>query len=76
VTELGGIVDVSASYGSSTEFVGRIKSPNEMSEKVLASVKNKKILPFAVDISAVVLQTGKTLKSKGLQNIQCTMTIN
>jgi hypothetical protein len=48
-----------------------------MSEKVLASVKNKKILPFAVDISAVVLQTGKNSKKvKGLQNIQCTMTIN
>jgi|TARA_Y100000310_G_C20625680_1_gene785741 Zn-dependent protease with chaperone function len=77
VIELGGIVDVTASHESSTEFVGRIKSTNEMSEKVLESVKNKKILPFAVDISAVVLQSGKNSKKvKGLQNIQCTMIVN
>ena len=77
VIELGGIVDVSASYESSTEFVGRVKTPKELSEKVLESVKNKNILPFAVDISAIVLQTGKNSKKvTGLQNIQCTMTIN
>ena len=77
ITELGGIIDVSASYESSTEFVGRIKTPSDMSEKVLDSVKNKNILPWSVDISAIVLQSGKDSKQvMGLQNIQCTMTIN
>ncbi len=77
VTELGGIVDVSASYESSTEFVGRIKAPKELADKVLESVKNKNILPFVVNISAIVLQSGKNSKKvTGLQNIQCTMTIN
>jgi|TARA_B100000315_G_scaffold242826_1_gene265491 Zn-dependent protease with chaperone function len=77
VIELGGIVDVSASYESSTDFVGRIKAPKEMSEKVLESVKTKRILPFAVDVSAIVLQSGKNSeKVTGFQNIQCTMTIN
>jgi hypothetical protein len=74
---LGGIIDVSTSYESSTEFVGRIKTPSDMSEKVLDSVKNKNILPWSVDISAIVLQSGKDSKQvMGLQNIQCTMTIN
>lgn len=76
-TQLGGIVEVTVPFEGSTEFVGRIKAPKELSEEAARSVFNKNILPFAVDISAIVLRSGENAKRiMGLQNIQCTMTIN
>lgn len=77
IKELGGIVDVSVSYEGSTEFVGRIKAPKDLSAKVLESIKNKNLHPYAVNVSAIVLQSGKNSKKvMGLQSIQCSMTIH
>jgi Zn-dependent protease with chaperone function len=73
---LEGIVEVIVPYDGATEFVGRVRAPKELSEKVEFSVFNKRILPYSVDISAIVLSAGENAtKVAGLQNVQCTMTI-
>lgn len=75
-TELGGIEEVIVPFDGATEFVGRILAPRHDSDNVQLSVFNKKMLPYSVDVSAIVLEAGENAsKVAGLQNIQCTMTI-
>jgi len=77
VTSLGGIVDIVVPYESETEFVGRIQSPKEHAEAVENSIYNKKMLPFFVQISGIVMRPGKNAKQVvGMKNIMCSMTIN
>jgi Zn-dependent protease with chaperone function len=76
ITELHGIVDLVIPTNSQSEFVGRIKSPKDISAKVEDSVYNKRILPFGVNISAVILQPGVEVKKvSGFQNITCAMIV-
>ncbi len=75
-TQLGGIEEVIVPLDGATEFVGRIVAPKDVSEKVEFSIFNKRILPYSVDISAIVLEAGENAsRVVGLQNVQCTMTI-
>jgi len=76
-TPLKGLDEVIVPYDGGTEFVARVNAPKELSEKTANSVFNKKLLPYSVDVSAIVLKAGgNALKAVGLQDIQCTMTIN
>ncbi len=75
-TQLGGIEEVIVPFDGSTEFVGRIVAPKDVTDKVKFSVFNKKILPYSVDVSAIVLEPGENATGiAGLQNVQCTMTV-
>lgn len=77
VTNLGGIVDVLVPYESETDFIGRIKSPKEHTTSIVNNIYNKKVLPFSVNISGIVIQPGKNaLNVVGMRKILCTMTIN
>ncbi len=75
-TSLGGVIDLTVSYQSSTQFAGRIIAPKSLSKQVLESLVNKNFLPYGVQISAIVLQPGKDSKKyPTLQNIPCGMLI-
>ena len=77
VVELSGLIDVLVPYSSSTEFVARVKSPPDKVEKVIESIKKKRVLPFGVETSAVIMRPGKRNKGVvGMMNMKCSMTIN
>ena len=74
---LEGIVDVLIPYSSSSEFVARIQSPPEKALAVIEGIKKKKVIPFGVETSAIVMRPGKPNQGVlGMKNMKCSMTIN
>ena len=71
-TKLGGLVDIIVPRGGSMDFVGRITSPNKHAEVVVQSIKDKRIVPYGVNVSGVIMKPGKPIKTvRELANINC-----
>lgn len=76
-TSLEGVAGQTVHYNGRTDFTGIIRSPKYNSDTVMKVLKEKRILPYSIGLSAIVLQKGKDAKKvAGYQIIQCTMTIN
>ena len=70
--QLDGLVDLVVPRGSNIDFVGRVKSPNQQSEAVIQSLKEKRIIPYGVYVSAVILKPGEEIKKvKKMTKMQC-----
>jgi Zn-dependent protease with chaperone function len=70
--QLDGLVDLVVPRASSIDFVGRVKSPNKYSFAVIQSLKEKRIIPYGVHVSAVILKPGEKIeKVKKMTNMKC-----
>jgi hypothetical protein len=74
--ELNGLVDLVVPRASNIDFIGRITSPSKHSDEVIQSLKDKRIIPFGVIVSAVILKPGEEMeKVKKMSNIKCGLVV-
>ena len=74
--ELSGLVDLVIPRGSNIDFVGRITSPNNKTDEVIQSLKDKRIIPYGVNVSAVIMKPGEEIeKVKKMSNMKCGLLI-
>ena len=73
---LQGVEGKTVSLKGFTDFTGFIRVPTKLSQDVHQALENKKILPYSIGLSAVVLQKGKNAKAFGsYQTLQCMLVI-
>lgn len=76
LTALGGVDGKTVSFGGRTDFTGIVKASTNVSQDVMGALENKRVLPYSIGLSAVVLQRGKDAKRFGhYQTLQCSMAI-
>ena len=76
VTPLNGIVDLIIPSQTSVDFTAEINCDSSSKDALLSNFKEKNILPFAMKMSAVVLEAGKNpTPLKGLSNFNSSMTV-
>jgi len=74
--ELDGLVDLVVPRASNIDFIGRITSPSKHSDGVIQSLKDKRIIPFGVNVSAVILKPGEEMeKVKKMSNMKCGLVV-
>ena len=70
--QLDGLVDLVVPRASNIDFVGRVKSPNKHLDVVIQSLKEKRIIPYGVNVSAVILKPGEEIeKVRKMTNMKC-----
>ena len=76
VTPIKGIVDLIVPSGATVDFTGELHCRPELKDALFLNFKEKKILPFSIKTSAVILESGRNPKPvKGLNSFNSSMTI-
>jgi len=74
--KLDGLVDLVVPRASNIDFIGRVTSPNNKTETVIQSLKDKRITPYGVNVSAVILKPGEEMeKVKKMSNMKSALVI-
>ena len=70
--KINGLVDLLIPRTGNMDFVGRIKAPNDQKDEVIQTLKDKRFLPYGVNVSAVILKPGEEMeKVRKMTNMKC-----
>jgi len=70
--KLDGLVDIVVPRGTNIDFIGRVTSPGKHTDGVIQSLKDKRIIPYGVNVSAVILKPGEEMeKVRKMTNMKC-----
>ncbi len=74
--QIDGLVDIVVPRASNIDFIGRVTTPQKHLDGIVESLKNKNIIPYGVNVSAVILKPGAEIeKVRKMSNINCALFI-
>ena len=69
---IDGLVNLLIPRAGNMDFVGRIQAPNNQKDEVIQTLKDKRFLPYGVNVSAVILKPGEEMeKVRKMSNMKC-----
>lgn len=74
--QLDGLVDLVVPRASNIDFIGRVTTPQKHLDGIVENLKNKNIIPFGVNVSAVIMKPGEEMeKVRKMSNMKCALVI-